>query len=67
MSYKITFTQAEWEAIEKWAEEECNRYANWIADDFDNPNKASWIERIRAKRGVLLDIRSSLINGEVVD
>jgi len=67
MNYKVTFTPAEWEAVEKWAEEECNKYANWIADEFDKPDKARWVEKIRARREVLLDIKKSLLDGEVVD
>lgn len=67
MSYKVTLTMAEWDAINKTAEENTARFAKWIADDHQNPEKAVWLKSVKARYEVWKKIEQSLIDAEVID
>jgi hypothetical protein len=64
MSYKVTLTHEQWTAIDAVAEENVNRFAGWIADNCDNPEKANWVASVKPRYEVWKDIRQSLIDSE---
>ena len=60
LKHNVTITSEQWRAINKETEENINRYASWIADDFQDPEKKAWVITIKQRYGMWCDIRQAL-------
>lgn len=67
MQHKVTLTTEQWQAIDALAEEHVNRFAGWIAEDYQKPEKATWLASVKTRFDMWSDIRHALLQSEDLD
>jgi hypothetical protein len=62
LKHEVVLTTEQWRAIDELADEHIARYANWIAKDFQNPDKAEWLKSVKARYELWQDISHALLD-----